>query len=44
MEEHEFTMKDWGVLFYHSRAQGIEHVWYIECSSAGVQEVVAKKM
>jgi hypothetical protein len=32
MEGHEFT------------AQGIEHVWYIECSSAGVQEVAATKL
>jgi hypothetical protein len=35
MEEHEFTMQDWGVFY---------RVWYIECSSAGVQEVVAKKL
>ena len=37
MEEHEFDMKDWGV-FYHSKSNRMEHVWYIECSSAGVQE------
>jgi hypothetical protein len=46
MEEHEFGMKDWGV-FYHSKAsrtQGVEHVWYIECSFAGAQEVVATKL
>jgi hypothetical protein len=36
MEENEFTIKDWGV-FYHDRAQNIEHVWYIGCSSTGVQ-------
>jgi hypothetical protein len=40
MEEHEFDMKDWGV-FYHSKSSRMDHVWYIECSSAGVQEVVA---
>ena len=43
MAEHEFDMKDWGV-FCHSRANRIDHVWYIECSSAGVQEVVATKL
>jgi hypothetical protein len=43
MEDHEFTRQDWGV-FYHGRAQGIEHVWYIECSSAGVHEAVATKL
>jgi hypothetical protein len=37
MAEHEFDMKDWGV-FYHSMANRIDHVWYIDCSSAGVQE------
>ena len=40
MEGHEFGMKDWGV-FYHSKSGRMDHVWYIECSSAGVQEVVA---
>jgi hypothetical protein len=44
MGEHEFTRKDWGVFYRSSRTQGIEHVWYIECSSAGVQEVVATKL
>jgi hypothetical protein len=43
MAEHEFDMKDWGV-FCHSRANRIDHVWYIECSSAGVQEVVATEL
>jgi hypothetical protein len=40
MEGHEFDMKDWGV-FYHSKSNRMEHVWYIECSSAGVQEAIA---
>ena len=43
MEEHEFGMKDWGV-FYHSKSDRMDHVWYIECSSAGVQEVVATEL
>jgi hypothetical protein len=40
MEEHDFGMKDWGV-FYHSKSNRMDHVWYVECSSAGIQEVVA---
>jgi hypothetical protein len=43
MEEHDFDMKDWGV-FYHSKASRIDHVWYIECPPAGVQEVVATEL
>ena len=43
MEEHEFGMKDWGV-FCHSKSNHMDHVWYIECSSAGVQEVVATSL
>ena len=43
MAEHGFDMKDWGV-FCHSKANHIDHMWYIECSSAGVQEVVATKL
>jgi hypothetical protein len=39
MEEHEFGMKDWGV-FCHSKSSRMDHVWYIECSSAGVQKQV----
>jgi hypothetical protein len=31
-------------VFYYGRARGIAHVRYIECSSAGVQQVVAKKL
>jgi hypothetical protein len=34
MVEHEFDMK----------ANRIDHVWYIGCSSAGVQEVVATEL
>jgi hypothetical protein len=43
MEGHGFDMKDWGV-FCHSKASHVDHMWYIECSSAGVQEVVATKL
>jgi hypothetical protein len=43
MEEHDSDMKDWGV-FYHSKANRIDHVWYIECASAGAQEVVATEL
>ena len=31
-------------MFCHSKANHIDHMWYIECSSAGVQEVVATKL
>jgi hypothetical protein len=46
MAEHEFDMNDWGVFYhYHSnKSSRVDHVWYIECSYAGVQEVVATEL
>ena len=41
MNKESFTLMDWGVLC-HSKSHRIEHVWYVECLSAGVQEIVAR--
>jgi hypothetical protein len=43
MNKEGFALTDWGVL-YHSKSHRIEHVWYVERSSAGVQEVVARNI
>jgi hypothetical protein len=33
-----------GGVMCHSKSNGVDHVWFVGCSSAGVREVVAKKM
>jgi hypothetical protein len=39
MEKEGFGGNDWGI-FHHANSHGIKNVWFVECSTAGVQDAV----